>query len=63
MWVTTVMPASFTRAQKGSKSSWPGLRGPWRVKTALGRMTTMRASRSSAHSSCAHAQSTSASVM
>ena len=56
------MPASFTRAQNGSNSGFPGERGPFTVVAAAGRVTMVRAPRSMAHSSSAHAHSTSTSV-
>ena len=57
------MPASFTRAQNGSNIGSVGGRTPCAVQIADGRMTTVRASWSSAHSSSFTAQSTSHSEM
>ena len=53
------MPASFTRAQNGSKAGSPGVSGPSAVNAAAGRITIVRAPWSSAHSSSCTAQSTS----
>ena len=60
---TTVMPASFTLAQKGSNTSAAGESGPVTVVGAAARMTTVRAPWSRAHPSSRTASSTSASEM
>ena len=54
----TGMPASATSFQNGSNSGRAGERGPMNPETGAGRMSTMRAPRSSTHSSSSMASST-----
>ncbi len=58
--MTTVTPASLTRDQNGSKRVSKGFFSPSVVGTAAGRITIVRAPRSSAHSSSRQAHPTSA---
>ncbi len=54
----TGMSASTTRSQKGSNSGRANERLPSKPGTGAGRMSTMRAPRSSTHSSSSIARST-----
>ncbi len=60
---TTVMPASFTRAQNGSNIGSAGENRPSGVVGAAGRMTIVRAPLSSANSSSSIADSSTANEM